>query len=614
MDIIKKLYGENCIYDKLVTIKSTNFEIKDYYNSVIPLNLYLTWSIKKLPPKMQENVNIMIKVNPEFNIQIFDCDERREFIKKNFSKDILTVYDTLIPGAYKADLWRLCILYINGGIYADIKLNCINNFKFIALTEREHFVLDIFGQSKEEEIGLWNGLIVVKPKNILLLICINKISKNVKNKNYGYNYLYPTGPGLLGQEYIKKLRENDSTIESELNKLDLCLEKNKQIIFNNVPILNFYKEYRDEQNQFAITQHYAELYRLKQIYNEAEESHNNEAEESHNNEKYVAKRQQNYNMNIVEKVYGENGIYNKLKTIKSTNFEIKDFYNSVIPLNLYLTWDTKELPIKMQDNVDRIRINNPEFNIQLFDDYDCREFIKKHFSKDILTAFDTLKPGAYKADLWRLCILYINGGIYCDIKFNSINNFKFIALTEKEHFILDRPGYWKEGEIGLHNSVLVAKSKNILFLKCINKISENVKNKKYDYNSLYPTGPGFLGEEYIKILRINESTIEVELNKLDLCLDNHLIIFNNVPIFETYKEYRDEQNQFAKTQHYTELYRLKQIYNEDIKPLYNEVIEPFYNNEEYVAKRQQNYNIFNKYNLILFCGIIIILFCIFFKL
>jgi hypothetical protein len=312
MDIIEKLYGENGIYNKLVTIKSTNFEIKDYYNSVIPLNLYLTWSIKELPPKMQENVDRMKKVNPEFNIQIFDCDERREFIKNNFSKDILTVYDTLIPGAYKADLWRLCILYINGGIYADIKLNCINNFKFIALTEREYFVLDIYGQSKKGEIGLFNALLVSKPKNILLLRCINKISKNVKNNNYGYNYLYPTGPGLLGEEYIKMLKENELTMEAELNKLDLCFEKNKQIIFNNVPILNFYKEYRHEQNQFAKTYHYAELYRLKQIYNEGikpfynetEESHNNEViepfnnedVESHNNEKYVAKRQQNYNI------------------------------------------------------------------------------------------------------------------------------------------------------------------------------------------------------------------------------------------------------------------------------------------------------------------------------
>jgi hypothetical protein len=108
------------------------------------------------------------------------------------------------------------------------------------------------------------------------------------------------------------------------------------------------------------------------------------------------------------------------------------------------------------------------------------------------------------------------------------------------------------------------------------------------------------------MLRKNESTINIqsELNKLDLCFEkNKQIIFNNVPILNFYKEYRDEQNQFTKTYHYGELYKLKQIYNEDFKPLYNKVIEPFYNNKEYVEiyNLQQNYNIFNKYNLILFC-------------
>ena len=126
MNIVEKIYGEKGIYNNLKNIKFTNFLIKDSYKSVIPLNIYLTWSNKQLPEKMQENVDIMRKVNPEFNIQIFDCDQRRDFIKNNFHEDILIAYDTLKPGAYKADLWRLCVLYVNGGIYADIKLKCIN--------------------------------------------------------------------------------------------------------------------------------------------------------------------------------------------------------------------------------------------------------------------------------------------------------------------------------------------------------------------------------------------------------------------------------------------------------------------------------------------------------
>ena len=190
---------------------------------------------------MQENVDRMKRVNPEFNIQIFDCDERREFIKNNFSDDIVNAYDTLKPGAYKADLWRLCVLYVNGGIYADIKLNCINNFKFIALTEKEHFVLDRPYCWEGINIGLCNGFIVAKPKNKLLLRCIYRISENVKNRYYGFNNLYPTGPGLLGEEYWEEYK---SIIEKELDKIEMCLssdfiDKKERIIFNNIPILEY---------------------------------------------------------------------------------------------------------------------------------------------------------------------------------------------------------------------------------------------------------------------------------------------------------------------------------------------------------------------------------------
>ena len=40
----------------------------------------------------------------------------------------------------------------------------------------------------------------------------------------------------------------------------------------------------------------------------------------------------------------------------------------------------------------------------------CRNFIKKHFSRDVSYAFDKINPGAFKSDLWRYCIIYKNGG------------------------------------------------------------------------------------------------------------------------------------------------------------------------------------------------------------
>ena len=113
------------------------------------------------------------------------------------TNDILEAYNSLIPCSYKSDLWRFCVLYKNGGIYMDIKYKCVNNFKLIALTEKEYFV-------KDRPINMtYTALIVVKPENPIMLKCINQIVDNVKHKYYGKNALEPTGPGLLGRYFTK---------------------------------------------------------------------------------------------------------------------------------------------------------------------------------------------------------------------------------------------------------------------------------------------------------------------------------------------------------------------------------------------------------------------------
>ena len=117
---------------------------------------------------------------------------------------------------------------------------------------------------------------------------------------------------------------------------------------------------------------------------------------------------------------------NRYKMTKNINFE------SIIPLKIYQTWHTKDLPLNMKICTDSIKNMHPNFEYFLFDDDDCRNFIIKHFDNNVIEAFDSLIPGAYKADLWRYCVLYINGGIYLDIKYKCINGFNFIELTEKE--------------------------------------------------------------------------------------------------------------------------------------------------------------------------------------
>ena len=185
------------------------FDVKISYNSKIPLNLYTCWHSKDLPPLMQQNYLELVINNPEFKHFLYDENECREFIKDNFDENVLNAYNSLIPCSYKSDLWRFCVLYINGGIYLDIKYKCVNGFKFIALTEKEYFVRD------RPENCVYTALIVTMPKNQIMLDCINKIVENVKNKYYGISSLHPTGPGVLGLYFSKE----------DINKLQLYFEE-----------------------------------------------------------------------------------------------------------------------------------------------------------------------------------------------------------------------------------------------------------------------------------------------------------------------------------------------------------------------------------------------------
>jgi len=231
-------------------------------------------------------------------------------------------------------------------------------------------------------------------------------------------------------------------------------------------------------------------------------------------------------------------------------------YNPVIPLTIYQTWFTKNLPPKMLATVELLKRQNPEFKHYLYDDNECREFIKNNFEENVLNAYNSLVPGAYKADLWRLCILYINGGVYLDIKFSCVNGFKLIELTENEHFVLDRIVCFNTPN-PIYNAFMVCKSRNPFLLLAINKIVGNVKNRYYGFSSLYPTGPGMFSELLLnKNLNVNIDLFHHEDNK-------YLVYKNRFVISIIYPEYNNELEQLYKSinkKKYHDFWNEKNIY------------------------------------------------------
>jgi mannosyltransferase OCH1-like enzyme len=230
-------------------------------------------------------------------------------------------------------------------------------------------------------------------------------------------------------------------------------------------------------------------------------------------------------------------------------FPLKASYNSVIPLNIFQTWHTKKLSPLMYNAIMNVKNINPRFSYFLFDDTDCRDFIRQHFAPDVLYSYDSLIPGAYKADLWRYCVLFIKGGIYLDIKYMPFNGFKFINLTESEHLVVDIDGHC------IYNALMVCKAGNQTLLKAIRKIVDNVKNKYYGDTYLSPTGPEMLSS----IISVNDPVVDLK-HEANGDENNKLILYKGIPILKSYHGHIRDRIQNSKKEHYSVLWKNRNIY------------------------------------------------------
>ena len=226
-------------------------------------------------------------------------------------------------------------------------------------------------------------------------------------------------------------------------------------------------------------------------------------------------------------------------------------YKPVIPLHVYMTWKQSPLPPFMQQNVNRLRQLNPEFTFHIYTDEGCLDFIRNHFTPDVADAFQSLIPGAYKADLWRLCILYIHGGYYMDIKLSPLKKFRLMELSENEHYVLDRPTH----SLHIYNALMVCKANNPFLFQCIREIVHNVSIKYYGESDLSPTGPELLG-------RIASSyKLNIDL-VYPMAYPDH-IMYKGTLILRSYSNYRREQQQHQHNVnhlHYSQAWPKRQVY------------------------------------------------------
>jgi mannosyltransferase OCH1-like enzyme len=228
-----------------------------YEKTKIPKVIIQTGNSKLINLAQYNTALSFIELNPEYTFVYFDENDRINFLIKHFDVYILNAYNNLIPGAYKADLFRYCYMYINGGCYFDNKM--INRIPLREIINKDTEMIFCY----ENKISYINGLLISTKKNNIFKKCIDECVYNISNKLYSKSPWDVTGPRLLFR-YIDS--NYNPLIKTEFNNFNLrsrhkncvrIVSNNK--IFCNITYFQYYDKYLDPN-------YYVILWLKKNIY------------------------------------------------------------------------------------------------------------------------------------------------------------------------------------------------------------------------------------------------------------------------------------------------------------------------------------------------------------
>ena len=135
----------------------------------------------------------------------------------------------------------------------------------------------------------------------------------------------------------------------------------------------------------------------------------------------------------------------------------------------------------------------PGHEYRLWDNNSLREFIKTNFEPDVLCAYDTLLPYAYKADLAKLCILYKLGGWIFDLGVELVNPVKVPEHCSAVFFKDVQSVHDTFSHCTIAYNAMYSEPGKIFLLRAIEKIVDHCETLYYGFTPIDISGPNMLG-------------------------------------------------------------------------------------------------------------------------
>lgn len=174
-------------------------------DAVIPRIIVQTWRTSYVTAQMNYTIDAIVRFNPEYEYQFYDDIRALAFIKSNFNSYIVDAYESLIPGAYRADLFRYCYLYLHGGVYIDTKsVLHVPLYTFISYKTPMVLTDELIPEC------ICTAIIATPPENPFLKYLIQHITWQILKQEKGRDHWDMSGPRAVGKALNMHLNQPET--------------------------------------------------------------------------------------------------------------------------------------------------------------------------------------------------------------------------------------------------------------------------------------------------------------------------------------------------------------------------------------------------------------------
>ena len=144
----------------------------------IPKIVYQSWISRKMAPKMKANLKKWSSMNRKsYRFVFFDDKEQRDWMMENCN-EYWPAWNAMELPVARADLFRYCLLYVNGGVWSDVDMSPLRPLSDFIDPSAELIVVHDGGMPGDE--FLYNAFMAAVPRHPVLKRAMDIVKEHYK--------------------------------------------------------------------------------------------------------------------------------------------------------------------------------------------------------------------------------------------------------------------------------------------------------------------------------------------------------------------------------------------------------------------------------------------------